>query len=104
MRVYEEYNNRAEKRSAQHGAKRGAPTGKARGYAFIFNENGRNNLGHYDGTGPLMSNTDPGSSVDRCPMASGGFSFDYLRENCRRVSRSKLPPDWKAMAEQYLAS
>lgn len=94
MIVYEEYDTPAEKRKAQVGAKRGYPTGKARGYFFIFNENGRNNTGGYDGYGNLFDGK-PGTTDTR--MASTSASMDYLRHNCRRVGGRHLKGAWREL-------
>lgn len=100
MRVYEEYKNPKEKRQAQKGAKRGKPTGKARGYAFIFDENGSfisSGTPCYEGLAPLME-TEQGASLKECPLACTNIAHEYLRENCRRVGIKHLPADWKSKA------
>lgn len=107
MRVYEEYQDAKEKRAAQVGAKRGTPTGKARGYCVVFNENGVRfyNTGkdlQWDGAGTVFDDTPQGCTVMQAGgTASTGISVSYLREKCRRVAFNKLPGDWKRHLGQY---
>lgn len=98
MIVYEEYASPAEKRQAQKGAKRGKPTGKARGYFFAFNENGRERDGGWGGMGCVYEGQ-PGSTDTR--MAGTAASPDYLAKNCRRVGGHHLPKPWRALWDEY---
>ena len=100
MRVYEEYQSAKEKRQAQRGAKPGKPTGKARGYCFVFDENGRTPQGHYDCRGPVYF-TEPGATPDACGMAGSTCSPEFLRERCRRVGGKHLPKAWRNLWEEY---
>ncbi len=94
MLVYEEYATAADKKKAQRGAKRGRPTGKATGYFFAFNENGRNNLGGFDGVGSVIDTK--GEPVgDSVALASVGPSLGYLLLKCRRIGAAHLSPVWK---------
>lgn len=101
MIVYEEYATPAEKRAAQIGAKRGKPTGKARGYFFAFNENGRTGDGGYEGRGQVYGGQQPGSTDIR--MAGTSASAQYLQTCCRRVGGRHLPKPWKTLWESYRA-
>jgi len=88
IRVYEDYQDAAEKHRAQRGARRGRPTGKARGYVFILFDEG----GHLSGTAPIFL-LDPGSDAVHT-MTTTGVSQDYLRPNGRRVGKKYLPKVW----------
>ena len=93
MTVFEEYDTAAEKRKAQQRAKRGKPTGKARGFVFVFEENGWTTRGTRDARGSVF-HLEPGEGP-RGELASVGPSMDYLRQNCRRVGGRHLPPEWR---------
>ena len=95
--VFEEYASDKEKRAAQKGAKRGKPTGKARGYFFAFTCNGWVN-GSIDGVGSVFD-VQPGGP----PQAMGSCSSSraHLRERCRRVGARHLPPEWKKEYDHY---
>ena len=97
--VYEEYANAAEKRASQTGAKRGIPTGKARGYCFVFACNGRNSSGHWECVAPVLT-LEPGSQ-NVAVMATTGISHGYLRENCRRVGKKYLTGRWKTLLARF---
>jgi len=98
MRFYEEYLDKADKRKAQNASrplKRKQPTGKARGYMLVFNEDGYSTTRGYTygalGSVLTLGPGDPPvgglSSVDP--------STDYLRDNCRIVGAEYLPPVWQ---------
>lgn len=91
LNVYEQYESAKEKREAQKGAKRGKPTGKARGYIFVFDENGMNSRGFYDASATLFD-IEPGGT---------GVSLDYLRANCRKVGGIYLKGGWKKAWERW---
>ena len=103
MRVYEEYATAKEKRQAQRGAQHGKPTGKARGYCFVFDENGQTSTGFYDCRGPVLF-TEPGATPDQTGMAGSTCSPDWIRECCRRVGGKHLPPAWRKLWEEYRKS
>lgn len=92
IRAYEEYRDRAEKRKAQQGARRGMPTGRARGYVFVFGQTG-------DAVGSVIE-LSPGST-NTGMLASTGVSLDYLRGHCRRVAKRHLPPEWAGCAKRF---
>lgn len=106
MRIYEEYLDAKEKREAQYRARRGRPTGRARGFVFIFNVDGF--LDHrgilcYEAVSPLFV-LDQGADPPTCLtggyfMVSGSVSADYLRTHCRRVGKEHLPAKWAAFLE-----
>lgn len=99
MRVYEEYANAAEKRQAQRGAKRGRPTGKARGYCIVFDENGMfGSPPQYDSVSGVY-HTEPGEI--NTAVASCGVGLNWLRTCARRVGAAYLPKAWKAVYQQY---
>jgi hypothetical protein len=100
MRVYEDYASPAEKRNAQKGAKRGQPSGKARGYIFVFDENGVNGSGCYDAVASVFD-VEPGCDDPKGNLASTGVSIDYLRTRCRKVGGCHLPPKWKERWNYY---
>jgi hypothetical protein len=91
--VYEEYKDTKEKRQAQKGASRGVPTGKARGYAFVFACNGMYGNMMWEGMAPVFYLL-PGST-DTSSMASTGMSWGYLRSQCRRIGKKYLTGNWK---------
>lgn len=103
MRVYEEYRDNAEKRRAQRGAKRAVPTGQARGYVFLFDENSRGSHGHMEGLATVIE-LDQGAepSYPRGALNLSSISDEYLRDNCRRVGRCHLTGSWKALAEDLM--
>ena len=100
MRVYEQYESAKEKREAQKGAKRGKPTGKARGYIFVFDENGMNSRGFYDASATLFD-IEPGGAFPSTGMGGTGVSLDYLRANCRKVGGIYLKGGWKKAWERW---
>lgn len=100
MRVYEDYASPAEKRAAQKGAKLGKPTGKARGYIFVFNENGTNGSGCYGAVAGVMD-VEPGCDDPKGNLGSTNVSMCYLRTRCRRVGGCHLPPKWKSRWDYY---
>lgn len=93
MLVYEEYASNREKRLAQRGAKLGKPTGKARGYTFVFNENGTFGAGLQEAVGSVFE-LEPGEGPER-GLASTAASRDYLRLYCRRIGGKHLPSEWR---------
>lgn len=103
MRVYEEYKSAAEKRQAQNASRplrRMRPTGKARGYIFVFDENGVNGSGNYDAVASVFD-VEPGDDDPRGNLASTGVSIYHLRTCCRAVGGIHLPPKWKERWEYY---
>ena len=102
MRIYEEYETPVEKKRAQRGAKRGHPTGKARGYCIIFPENGRCGRGFWDGVGATFFG-DPGCRPHQAPMSGSGIAPEYLARDCRRVAVKYLNRDWRAVWDFYAA-
>ena len=103
MRVYEEYRDNAEKRRAQRGARRAIPTGQARGYVFLFDENGRGSHGNMEGLATVIE-LDQGAEphTPRAALNLCGISDDYLRTNCRRVGRCHLTGSWKVLADDLM--
>jgi len=93
VRVYEEYASPKEKRQAQRGARRGYATGKARGYLFVFNEDGKDRRGHFFAIGELFDGSEPGESP-HC-MTHCTPSTTFLRDNCRFVGFGSIPASWK---------
>ena len=96
MRVYEEYDSPAAKRKASRGAVRVRPTGKARGYLLVFDEDGRYLEGGqpcFFGLAELLSESDPDN-----PRLVTGMSIpvDHLERNCRRIGFDSLPVRWKS--------
>jgi len=105
MRVYEEYETPAEKKQAQRGAKRGKPTGKARGYFFAFTENGiywSGGRAMQEGVGSVFY-CEPGDGPDEAGRATTSASCDWLRENCRYVGAKHLPAAWRKVYAWYAA-
>jgi len=98
MRIYEEYESNAEKRKAQRGAKRGVATGKARGYLFIFEEDGKHWSGHtmvYSGAFGELLDVGQGPGAGPESITSVNPSDDHLRNKCRRVGFETIPDAWK---------
>lgn len=98
MRFYEEYENKTEKRRAQNSSRplrRKYPTGKARGYLLVFDEDGFSSSSSYTygALGSILS-LFPGDKPYG-GVSSASPSVDYLRENCRIVGANYLPPEWK---------
>lgn len=100
MQVFEDYASPAEKRAAQKGAKLGKPTGKARGYIFVFNENGWTPTGNRDCVASVFD-VEPGCDDPKGNLCSTGVSQEYLRTRCRRVGGCHLPPKWKERWNYY---
>ncbi len=100
MIVFEEYASAAEKRKAQKGAKRSMPTGLARGYLFLFRENGYNGQGMMDCVGTVYDSA-PGADVNETGLASSTCSIEYLRTNCRRVGGKHLTGGWLAAWKRW---
>lgn len=103
VRIYEEYDSPREKRQAQRGAKRGIATGRARGYLFVFNEDGIHHTTRcqalYDSIGELFSGSKPGEEPHS--MTHSEVSITYLRFNCRFIGFDSIPQSWKqAFAEK----
>jgi len=101
MRIYEEYATPALKRKAQRGAKLGVATGKAKGYLFVFDEDGRRMSGNvcvYDALGEILE------VDDGLPQAISSVtpSLDYLRLRCRKIGFNTLPDVWKQAFGQKL--
>jgi len=99
MRVYEEYESKAEKRKAQRDSaplKRCHPTGEARAFLLVFDEDG---IECYHGSDPCYSAfgtmlfTEPGDG----PHGLSGCtpSRAFLSENCRRVGFEHIPAEWQ---------
>lgn len=94
MRIYEEYATPTDKRRAQKGAKLCKATGKAKGYLFVFNEDGmRSDRDEtvYDALGECLETNDGLP----CSITSVTPSLNYLRHWCRRIGFATLPEVWK---------
>ena len=95
MRIYEEYDSPEAKRKASRGAVRGTPTGTAKGYLLVFDEDGMYWEGGqpcFFGLAELLSEADP----DNPRMVTGmSIPVDHLERNCRRIGFDSLPAKWK---------
>jgi len=92
MRIYEEYATHKEKRQAQHGAKLARATGKARGYLFVFDEDGINYQGQYNAIGETFE-LEPGEGPRA--LTTVYPTAQHLRLRCRRIKWDDLPEAWK---------
>lgn len=104
IRIYEEYKTPQDKRRAQVGAKRGQPTGKARGYILVWDDDGFWGAGHeycYNALGSICE-----LEEGEAPRMIGHVtpSHGYLGEKCRRVGREHMPREWRiAFASEVLS-
>jgi len=95
MLIYEEYRSAKDKRKAQRkGAKRGVATGLAKGYLFVFDEDGIQHTGvtaEYEALGEILE-TDDGQ-----PDSIGSVTptLNFLSTRCRRIGFNALPEAWK---------
>lgn len=97
MICYEEYGSPKEKQAAKKGAKRGHPTGKAKGYLLADLDDISP-----DGTiGAVSSIFDLWAGYGVIGLAYISVSRDYLRKNCRRVGRNYIPEDWNAAFDNF---
>lgn len=97
--VYEDYASAAEKKAAQSGAQRGVPTGKSRGYIFVYR-------GEFSGNGEANAiasyrDVEPGDDDPKDELGFTNISVEHLRKRCRKVSGCHLPPKWKACWDYY---
>jgi hypothetical protein len=105
MRFYEEFYEKSEKRKAQNASrplKRKVPTGKARCYLMVFDEDGGYFSGKsfcYNAVGNVY-NSDPGDGPHS--LASANPSTDFLSDNCRVVGFEYLPDEWQAAFVRYI--
>ena len=94
IRIYEEYDNPAEKRQAQRGARHGKRTGKARGY--LLTDQRTTDYGGPGTIGGVGSVLFLGSGDGPCSgLTHVTPCWEYLREKCRRIGRSALPEEWR---------
>ena len=104
MRVYEEYPSARTKRRSQKGARRAKPTGKARGYIYVFNENG-SFIGSR--SGPFYDadvSTYDEDDFSPGPVRRSGsvVSREHLTRRCRFVGLGHLPKPWKEYGKALL--
>ena len=106
MIVYEEYENAKEKHSAQRASgsqARKQPTGKARGYLLVLDEDGVESVTPkgskcYSGYGEKFG--EKKSVIETEDIAACTIDEAHLASNCRVIGCQYLPPDWmKAFAD-----
>jgi hypothetical protein len=96
IRVYEEYHDPGQKRSALRRTKpkRGKATGLAVGYILVDTRCANyGGPGTFGGGGSIFETHDEGSPPRG--IAHTTPHIDHLRWKCRRIARSELPEEWR---------